>query len=94
MTTVVTVDELHALRRRNAELGSVDGRRGDWGTPSLSRSLLSLRPLGSATVDVVIRCLLCGAFGTFPAAVDDDATPQSAICSECDKCCWEGVELS
>ena len=68
--TVVTVEELHALRHRHAELGSVNGTLQQIGHPVPVPVAAELAVLGSATADVVIRCLLYGAFGTFPAAVN------------------------
>lgn len=82
--TVVTVDELHALRRRRTELSSVTSSLQRLGHDVPVDVATELEAFDGATVDVVIRCLLCGAFGTYPAAVDGDGTPQAAICGDCD----------
>lgn len=87
MTSVVTIDELHALRR--AELGSVTTSLQRLGHDVPAAVTTELNALDNATVDVVIRCLLCGAFGTYPAAVDGDGTPRSAICGECDQAVFQ-----
>lgn len=86
---VVTVEELHALRRRRAELGSVTSslQRLEHDVPAGVAT--ELEDLDSATVNVVIRCLLCGAFGTYPTAVDGDGTPRGAICGQCDHAVFE-----
>lgn len=89
MTSVVTVDELHALRRRRAELGSVTSSLRRLGHDVPEEVATELDALDCATVEVVIRCLLCGAFGTYPAAVDGDGTPRAAICSTCDSAVFD-----
>ncbi len=86
---VVTVDELQALRRRRAELGSVTSSLQRLGHDVPAGVASELEVLDSATVDVVIRCLLCGAFGTYPVAVDGDGTPRAAICNRCDRAVFQ-----
>ena len=92
MSSVVTVEELHSLRRRRAELDAVTTGLRRLGHTVPDAVATELRTLDSATVDVIIRCLLCGTFGTYPAAVDDEATPHAAICADCDRRCWGGVD--
>lgn len=89
--SVVTVAELHALRERRDALSSVTAGLRRLGHAIPADVADELEELSSASVDVVIRCLLCGAFGTSPAAVDGDATPQAAICSDCDRKTWAAV---
>lgn len=85
MTSVVTVDELHALRRRRAELGSVTSSLQRLGHDVPADVASELDALDGATVDVVVRCLLCGTFGTYRAAVDGEGTPRASICNTCDR---------
>lgn len=84
MASVVTVDELVSMRRRRLELDSVARglRRLGHDVPAVVAA--ELDALDCAAVEVVIRCLLCGAFGTYPAAVDGDGMPHAAICGDCD----------
>jgi len=84
VTSVVTVNELVSLRRRRAELEAVTNGQRRLGHAVPSEVATELDALDCATVEVVIRCLLCGAFGTYPAAVDGDGTPHAAICGDCD----------
>ena len=94
MTSVVTVDELVSLRRRRSELEAVTiglRRLGHAVPPEVATELDGL---DCATVEVVIRCLLCGTFGTYLAAVDGDAAPHAAICADCDRRCWGGVDTA
>jgi hypothetical protein len=82
--TVVTVAELHALRDRWDALSSVTAGLRRLGHRIPTELTDELESLSSASVDVVIRCLLCGTFGTHPAAVDGGGTPRPAICGQCD----------
>lgn len=82
--TVVTGAELRVLRDRRDVLTSVTAslrRLGNRIPPELADEL---ERLTRASVHVVIRCLLCGKFGTYLAVVDGDATPHAAICEQCD----------
>ncbi len=92
MSSVVTVDELHLLRQRRAELEAATSSLRRLGHNVPEAAATELRALDSATVDVIIRCLLCGTFGTYPAAVAGEATPHAAICADCDRRCWGGVD--
>jgi hypothetical protein len=92
MSSVVTVDELHSLRQRRAELDAVTSSLRGLGHTVPEAVATELSTLDSATVDVIIRCLLCGTFGTYRAAVDGEATPHAAICADCDRRCWGGVD--
>jgi hypothetical protein len=93
MTNVVTVDELRALRRRRAELGSVVSRLQELGHLVPAAVATELDALDGAVVDVVIRCLLCGAFGTYATFVDDDGggdvARHAAVCRSCDRAVFQ-----
>ena len=85
MTRVVSVDQLVTLRRRHVDLAAVSCGMQRLGHDVPTEVATELKALEVAVVDVVIRCLICGAFGTSPARVDGDATPRAAICSDCDR---------
>lgn len=92
MTSVVTVDELATLRRRYVELGAVSRGLQRLGHDVPANVATELEALDAAVVDVVIRCLICGAFGTSPAQVDSDAIPRAAICADCDRDTFAGAD--
>ena len=85
MTSVVTVDELATLRRRYVERTAVSLGLQRLGHDVPTAVATELESLDAAVVDVVIRCLICGAFGTAPAQVDGDAVPRAVICADCDR---------
>jgi hypothetical protein len=92
VTSVVTVDELATLRQRHVELAAVSRSLQRLGHDVPAEVATELASLEVAVVDVVIRCLICGAFGTSPAQVDGDATPRAAICADCDRGVFAGDE--
>ena len=89
---VVTVYELRALRGHRNELSLVTAGLHRLGHAVPAEVAGELEQLNQTSVDVVIRCLLCGAFGTSPATLDGDATPHAAICTDCDRRTWPAAD--